>query len=318
MNEEILSIYIPTYNRPIEIQTQVRLLLPQLNNKVSLVVFDNCSCISVKELFSTEELLRFTIKRNKINVGADANIARCFEDCSTPWLWTLSDDDYVKTNSVETVLNEILKNEEAVFICFGNNQFRKISGFEKLAYEFRRPEIYSQSFAMSYCIYNVSKLQKSLQVYYNYLSSMVGTIILVLKYVQKNKNEICIYSIQNPIQYYSKEVSWNYGTYINRTRLFIDAFRCRKNNFNKTLFLGCHKTNYNLIILDRKGSKMTERKKWSAYMKVISNQGIINAILYSPKLLIYTFIILCIGPKNQRKIDVLLRKFKSRLSLIKN
>lgn len=318
MNEEILSIYIPTYNRPKEIQTQVRLLLPQLNNKVKLVVFDNCSDISVKELFSTEELLRFTIKRNKINVGADANIARCFEDCSTPWLWTLSDDDYVKTNSVETVLNEILKNEEAVFICFGNNQFRKISGFEELAYEFRKAEIFTMSFAMSYCTYNISKLQKYLQVYYSYLSSMVGTIILVLKYVQKNKNEICIYSIQNPIQYYSKEVSWNYGTYINRTRLFIDAFRCRKHNFNKTLFLGCNKTNYNLIILDRKGSKMTKRQKWSAYMQVISNQGIINAILYSPKLLIYTFIILCIGPKNQRKIDVLLRKFKSRLSLIKN
>lgn len=309
-DSKLLSIYIPTYNRPEEIQRQVRLLLPQLKDDVILIVLDNCSDIPVRNLFTSDELQKFTIKRNKVNIGGDANIARCFEDCSTSWLWTLSDDDFVKDNSVEIVLNEILKHKESVFICFGNKKFKKFSGFTDLAYEFRKVETFIMSFAMSYCAYNISKLQNSLQIYYDHLSSMCGTIILVLKYIQNNPYTTSVFTDKNPISIPNTEVGWNYGTYINRTKLFIDAFRYTNHKFNNTLFLGCHKTNYALIILDRQSSKMTNRQKWSAYLQTISNQGLINAILYSPKLLISTFINLIIGPGNYKKLRNLFRKFR--------
>lgn len=301
-DSKLLSIYIPTYNRPEEIQRQVRLLLPQLKDDVILIVLDNCSDIPVRNLFTSDELQKFTIKRNKVNIGGDANIARCFEDCSTSWLWTLSDDDFVKDNSVEIVLNEILNNKEAVFICFGNDHFSEIAGFEKLAFEFRKRETFTMSFAMSYCAYNISKLQPSLQIYYNYLSSMVGTIILVLKYIQNNKNEICIFTNKNPIEFFTKEVGWNYAIFISRSKLFFEAFETNKKNFNKTLFLGCHKTNYQLLILDRKGSNLTYKQKWKTYLQVIKNQGFINAILYSPKYMIYVFLSLIIGNDRFKKI----------------
>lgn len=285
----ILTIAIPTYNRPYQIQAQVRLLLPQLNGLTHLVIYDNCSEIPVKELFTEEEQSKFQIIRNRVNVGADANIARCFENCSTKWLWTLSDDDFIKAEAIEIILEEINKEDEAVFFNFYNDHYSKTIGFEDLADEFKGERFFSSSFTMSSCIYNMAKLQDSLQDYYSNLSSMMGTIILVLKYVQKHDDSICILLDTTPIDKYNTEVGWNYGDYIRKNKLFIEAFGGKNNkNFNRTLFIGCHKTNYLLIILDRKESKMNYGQRWNAFFQAIANQGLINALIYTPKLFFLT------------------------------
>jgi glycosyltransferase involved in cell wall biosynthesis len=292
-NQKVLTIAIPTYNRPNQIQTQLRLLLPQLNESLCMVIYDNCSDIAVQNLFTEDELSKFQIIRNRVNVGGDANIARCFENCTTKWLWTLSDDDYIKENAVEIVLNEISKNSDAVFINFNNNVYFKTVGFEKLSYKFRNDQVYSSSFTMSRCIYNISKLQPSLIDYYNYLSSMVGSLILVLRYVQRNNDALCIFTDVTPICKFNNTVGWNYRDYINRNKLFIDAFGGKSNReMNKTLFIGCHKTSYNLIIGNRKESKISYLDRWKTFHQTIKNQGLCNAFKYTPKRLIYTFLCL--------------------------
>jgi glycosyltransferase involved in cell wall biosynthesis len=296
--QQVLTIAIPTYNRPKQVQTQVRLLLPQLNESLCLVIYDNCSDIAVQNLFTEDELSKFQIIRNRVNVGGDANIARCFENCTTKWLWTLSDDDLIKQNAVEIILNEINKNVEAVFINFNNNRHFKTVGFEDLAYKFRSDQIYSSSFTMSICVYNISKLHDSLIDYYNNLSSLVGTLIMVLRYVQRYDDSICIYTDATPVEHFNNEVGWNYGDYIRRNRLFIDALGGKGNaQLNKSLFIGCHKTSYNLIIWNRLESKMSYFDRWRAYHQIIRNQGIINALRYTPKRFIYTFLCLLLNTK---------------------
>lgn len=291
--EQILTIAIPTFNRPNEIQTQIRLLLPQLNENVCLVVYDNCSEIPVKELFTEKELLEFTIVRNRMNIGGDANIARCFEYCSTRWLWTLSDDDVIKTDAVNIILSEISKNVDSLFINFySENNFTTI-GFNDLAYCFRIPRVFSNSFTMTSCVYNMSMLKNYIHFYYNNLSSMVGPTILVLKYVEKNIDAICVFTDKSPINKFNDNVFWNYGMYIRRTRLFIDAFGGKNNRkYNRTLFLGCHKINYGLIRFNRKESNMNNCQRWDAYIQTIKNQGFINAFLFSQKALIFAFLYL--------------------------
>lgn len=307
--KQILTIAIPTFNRPGQIQTQVRLLLPQLNEGVCLVVYDNCSQNPVKELFTEKELSQFSIIRNRMNVGGDANIARCFENCSTPWLWTLSDDDYAKSNAVEIVLTEINNNFEAVFLCFWSDRYFKTIGFEELAYEFRSTRVFTISFAMSFCTYNMSKLQNSLQDYYVNLSSMVGTIVLVLKYVQRNSQAVCIFTDKIPISTYDSEVGWNYAVFICRSRLFIEAFDGENNRqYNQTLFLGYHKTNYSLVLLNRNGSKLSYRRRWRAYRQIIQNQGFFNALRYTPKHMIYVFLYLIMQHKWLQLIVIVKRK----------
>ena len=133
---------------------------------------------------------------------------------------------------------------------------------------------------MSYCLYNMNRLLSSLQYYYDSLSSMVGTIILVLKYVINNPNSICVFSNNNPIKQSDLEVGWNTYTYIKRNKLFFDAFDNDK-VYNSTLFRGSHNTNYILIKLNRKGSNMNIKKLWKIYFYQVRSQKIINVLKYS-------------------------------------
>ena len=307
-SETKLTISIPTFNRPQKIQTQVRLLLPQINENVFLVVYDNNSETPVKELFTEEELSKFTVIRNRVNIGADANIARGFENCLTQWLWTVSDDDFVKSDAVEIAFAQIKENPEAVFINFWSDPCFKTIGFKELSFKFSNPRVFSNSFTMANCIYDMSKLKDSLQVYYNNLSSMVGPIILVLKYVQSHDGAICIFTDKTLVNHWNTEVGWNYGVYIGRTVLFTLAFNEGNNRlYNRTLFLGYHKINYGLVRMNRKESQISYFQRWRAYLQTIKNQGFINAILYSPIDLISVFLYL-IMPK--RALSWLTRAMK--------
>jgi len=299
----ILTIAIPTYNRPTQIQTQIRLLLPQLNEQVNLVVYDNCSEPSVKSCFSDEELQNFTLIRNKVNVGADANIAKCFENCSTKWLWSLSDDDFVKEDVVQFLLDLLNINAETVFYNFCKGLSFKTTGFSELTNEFKSQQVYASSFTMSACLYNMDKLQPSLQFYYDNLSSMVGTIILVLKYVQRNDDAVCEFVDETLIGYSTAQVSWDYSVFIHRTRLFLEAFYGKNNKeYNKTLFLGCHLTNYYLIRNDRNQIKVSYGQRWNLFLLTIKNQGVVNSVFYCPKYVIKVFIILVFQHKYIKRL----------------
>ena len=49
INNKILTICIPTYNRPKKLNNQLKVLLPQLNNEVKLIVRDNHSNYNIKK-----------------------------------------------------------------------------------------------------------------------------------------------------------------------------------------------------------------------------------------------------------------------------
>jgi glycosyltransferase involved in cell wall biosynthesis len=292
-DNSLLTICIPTFNRPEEIKKQVYLLLPQLDERVHLVVYDNCSDTPLNSYFTENELSKFTLIRNKVNVGADANIARCFENCETKWLWTLSDDDFVRQDAVKFIMEHLNNKSDTVFLNFCKGLSFKTKGFNELINEFKNPTVFSSSFTMSSCLYNVNKLKFSLQNYYSNLSSMMGTIILVLKYVQINEDAICEFIDESLIDSYNDQVGWDYRVYIRRTRLFIDAFynKSRSNqDFNKTLYLGCHITNYYLIYNDRNKKKVSHGERWGLFLFSIKNQGIINSVLYCPKTIIRVFL----------------------------
>ena len=136
-----LSIIIPTYNRSELLQQQVRRILPQLNSDVELILIDNKSDYDVFSLFSETELKRFKIIVNNINIGGAANIAKCFEICETDWLWTLSDDDLIASDAVETVLSHLEEKDNTVmvnyydggsFISSGLDEFAEMTKYKSL------------------------------------------------------------------------------------------------------------------------------------------------------------------------------------------
>lgn len=280
----ILTISIPTYNRPQEIQKQVRLILPQLNEEVILIVYDNCSEHNVADLFTEEEKKLFQIKRNSLNIGGDANIARCFEKCETDWLWTLSDDDYVKPNSIDKILEYIKNNKDCIFINFWSYQEGKTLNFKEFAQRMSNRGMFTAAFAMSTCLYNWKLLKYDIQYYYKYLSAMLGTLIMVSKNIERTNNK-CFF-IYDCFVELGSDVGWNYRDYIYSSSLFLEAFRKGRNpnvNYNNTLLSGYHKTNYKLIEINRKSSNIKYWQRLSLWLKAVNIQGCLNALIYNPK-----------------------------------
>ncbi|WP_461453530.1 glycosyltransferase family 2 protein [Mucilaginibacter sp.] len=117
-----LTIAIPTYNRPNQLKNTLERLLPQLTTDCFLLIIDNCSTQvlseEVKYIFLNYPAIEYSIIRNRINIGGDSNIMRCFEYCETQWLWTLGDDDLITEDAVDIILNDIDKYSDAVNINY--------------------------------------------------------------------------------------------------------------------------------------------------------------------------------------------------------
>lgn len=292
----LLSISIPTYNRPVQIQEQVRRILPQLNDKVSLIVYDNCSDYFVSDLFTEEEKKSFTIKRNPINIGGDANIARCFEKCETDWLWTLSDDDFVTPNAIDKILQYIYDNEDCVFINFWSHEEGKTNDFLEFAKKMSNRGMFTASFSMSTCLYNWELLKNDIHYYYKFLSSMLGTLIMLSKNIERTNNKC--YFVNDCVVELGTDVGWNYSDYIYSSSLIIQAFKKNRRkdiNYERTILLGYHKTNYKLIEINRKSSNIKYWNRLFLWLKSTNLQGAIYALVYCPKEWLYAIIYSILG-----------------------
>ena len=113
MKPHLLTIAIPTYNRPEQLQNTLRVVLPQVvsDERVRLLVLDNHSATSAQQVYDALAIEgvgeRVEIILNKVNIGGNANIMRCFEMCETSWLWVLGDDDAPSPDAVKIILQDI-------------------------------------------------------------------------------------------------------------------------------------------------------------------------------------------------------------------
>jgi glycosyltransferase involved in cell wall biosynthesis len=106
----LLSICIPTYNRPDKIEHALRSLVELEGiNLINIIVIDNYSDIEVKNIYEDIDckLTNIRIIRNSVNIGGGANILRCIEFARTDWVWLLGDDDVPLKGSLKIILNDI-------------------------------------------------------------------------------------------------------------------------------------------------------------------------------------------------------------------
>jgi len=131
----ILTVAIPTYNRPDKVLITVDKLLPQLKDRAQIMILDNHSDISVEpyinEHIANLESYPVKVIRHRVNIGADANFARCFEFCETTWIWTLGDDDLIMDDAIDNILLEIEKYSSYDLIGFNFNSNCNIVGRDK-------------------------------------------------------------------------------------------------------------------------------------------------------------------------------------------
>lgn len=234
MNKK-LTIAIPTYNRPEKIKMQVELLLPQLNEDVELIVMDNCSPIPVENLFSEEQKRKFKLVRNKVNIGADANIAKCFQKCDTKWLIVLGDDDPVEDYFVETLLLDLRsQGENTVFLCYDPESKYIAKGLNEFATKASRR--YWCLFWMSACVYNISLLKDYMHFYHYSISTMQPGIILLCNVLNENPQYEVHVMGKRMHKLAGPDIHWNRDSFVYASLFVFDVLWKMKQELNATLF----------------------------------------------------------------------------------
>lgn len=119
MEQKLLSICFPTYNRAACIGEQLKRLSSvdkAVLEDVEIIVSDNCSPDATKDvILSYQSGLEFKYNRNVKNLGPDENYLYCFSHATGKYIWLVGDDDYLVPDNLHVVI-ETLKNKEIGFL----------------------------------------------------------------------------------------------------------------------------------------------------------------------------------------------------------
>ena len=274
----ILTIAIPTYNRPDKIYEQVMGLIPQITDEVRLIVQDNHSDQPVESLFSDDVKAKCTFLRNKYNIGADANIAKCFELCETPWLLVLGDDDPVEDFAVATILEDIKNSEPGrIFLCYDWKQSYVAHGLDEfLAHCDQR---YWCLFWMSGCVYHKPLLKEYFHQYFYSISTMQPNIVLLVNALANHPE----YSIKVTGKHIHKlagpDTHWNREAYIYASLFMFDVLFRYRSKLESTLFHTVADLLYRHVITMVRNEHDFSHA-FALMMRIAKRRGIINTVRY--------------------------------------
>lgn len=186
----LLTVAIPTFNRPNQLARCVELLRAQTDQRFKLLILDNASstpaALAIKDVTSNWPGLDLRIIRHPINVGGDANILRCFEICETEYIWVLGDDDHPLPTAIETSLNTIQANHDLLFCNFACELYTRSreSISTNLDDFIASIDSYSNVLFISTSIFRRSAVVQFLPWAYHFMYSMASHLVLLLLTLQ--------------------------------------------------------------------------------------------------------------------------------------
>lgn len=115
--EPRLTICVTTYNRPEQLLLELRSLCQQGHwGEYRLRLNNNHSNYDVeahlRQALPEGFLAAAEICNRPYNVGGNMNIAMCFREVHTDWMWLMGDDDVFLPGALETVLADIESHEQ--------------------------------------------------------------------------------------------------------------------------------------------------------------------------------------------------------------
>ena len=112
----LLSICIPTYNRPESLLNCLNSLAKQKNKDFEVCISDNCSKKNIKNLIKPfRKKLNIKYKKNRKNLGFALNVLKVSLMAKGEFIWFLGDDDLTVNNSVKYLTNLIKKKRNIDF-----------------------------------------------------------------------------------------------------------------------------------------------------------------------------------------------------------
>ena len=104
----LLSICIPTYNRPESLLNCLNSLASQRKKNFEVCISDNCSNTNIYKLVKPfKKKLKIRFNRNKKNLGFAMNLLKVSSMATGEFIWFIGDDDLLVRNALEKL--QILK-----------------------------------------------------------------------------------------------------------------------------------------------------------------------------------------------------------------
>jgi len=128
MNKPLLSICIPTYNRAHYLKECLDCIVCQFKDKeaydqIEIVISDNASKDNTQKLVKKyqEDFPNIRYFRNQSNLEFDRNVDNVLEKSKGAFCWTLSDDEFIKKDTLKFILDTIKSNLDIAYICIDSN-----------------------------------------------------------------------------------------------------------------------------------------------------------------------------------------------------
>ncbi|WP_172670408.1 glycosyltransferase family 2 protein [Chromobacterium subtsugae] len=166
MNQALLSICIPTFNRASYLKRLLDDLLPAIarhHQLINIFIIDNASTDQTAALCDSYIQAGHALNyvRNESNIGADANAVRAFECVNGIYGWILGDDEYVYGQTVDTIIATLTKQPLALL-------YLKSEPCTASAIAQKKP----RSQALSYYMSNV-EFSRKIGIYFTFISAII-------------------------------------------------------------------------------------------------------------------------------------------------
>lgn len=205
MENNVLTICIPTYNRKERLLTQLESLYRQSDvYKVNILIIDNHSNYDVEaaivEHFGKDKVSNLQVHVNPVNLGLEPNICMPFLLAKTKWIWTLGDDDETTPDSISIILNSIDKNEETAFFIFSISNFpchhdKTYSELEPfIDYWYKIHKHNGDLVFLSNKVYNMEYVKPYIGLAIKNCLNCVGHIVPMFYCLNEKKGSVCLSS----------------------------------------------------------------------------------------------------------------------------
>ena len=133
--QEQLEIFLPTYNRKRFLaNTLAQLAAPESPVRgCRMTILNNASTDGTKELLEeyTARFPNIKVIHHSKNIGGNANIARCYELATAPFVWAVCDDDSFRWDSWHEI-QEALESDQYDIMLTSTTQLRGTNDIAKI------------------------------------------------------------------------------------------------------------------------------------------------------------------------------------------
>lgn len=116
MSAPLLTVAIPTYNRPETLQRTLDALKASDASLFQVLVSDDSSTSGVEEVVKKYqmEMPNLVYNRNPENLGFSGNVSKLYQLATTRYVWFLCDDDTVYPTAIQEMVDSLKKHEPVV------------------------------------------------------------------------------------------------------------------------------------------------------------------------------------------------------------